>query len=141
AGRGGGHVVRDDLRPGPGDRGVELLRGALVGREVPDPAGDLVRGQVRSVPLHREKGEMDVLAVAERAARRDTLRQQPGELFGQGFRMRVSGAMDGMPAVRALRWMCSMRAIVGHRDTSDSASMTAWKPAHCCGVVAARAVR
>src|SRR5205823_2896383 len=50
AGRGGGHVVRDDLRPGPGDRGVELLRGALVGREVPDPAGDLVRGQVRSVP-------------------------------------------------------------------------------------------
>src|SRR6516165_4459018 len=50
---------------GPGDRGIELLRRALVGGEMPDPAGHLVRGPLRAVPPDGEIGEVDVLAMPE----------------------------------------------------------------------------
>src|SRR5215475_12971423 len=124
-----GHVVADDLRPGPGDRGVELLRGALVRREVPEPAGNHLGGPASPVPLHREVGEMDVLAVAERAARRDDLRQGRGQFRRQGAIVQV------MWAVRVVR------AIGGHPDTSVSASIRAWKPARCAVVTVASAGR
>src|SRR5215469_10646654 len=131
-GRAGGHVVRDDLDPGAGDRGVELLRGALVGGEMPDPAGHHLGGPGRPVPADRDIGQVDVLAMAELTAQGNDLRQDRGE-----FRGHRRGVARG--AVRVVR--PGVRVIRGHGDTSVSAPMSAWKPATSASVTAASACR
>ena len=67
----GGHVSRDDLGPGAGDRRVVLLR--RVRGEVPDPVADLVGRAGRTVAADGDERQVDVLTVPERPPARRTV--------------------------------------------------------------------
>jgi hypothetical protein len=103
----GGHVVSDDLDPGPRDRVMVLLRSPLVSGEVPDPVADPGGGLRHAVAPHGQEGQVDVLPVAELPAGAGDLGQDRGQ-FAAG---------------RPGRDVCLM---CGHQETSCKAVMTAW---------------
>ena len=96
-------VVGDQLHPGAADRLVVLLRGARVPGGAPDAVADQADRGGHPVPADRQPGELDVLPVTEPAA-------GPGQHFSHQ-RVEASGV------------------VVGHAETSVSASRASRKPA------------
>jgi len=112
-------VVADQLRPRTSHGGVVFLRGIRLRGEMPEPAAEPCGRRAGAVAAHGQVGEVDVLAMAEAAARRHDRLQELSQLGRE-------------PAVMARR---------GHCHPCDSAAVTAKKPASCCLLTPARADR
>ena len=100
-------MVRDDPGPCPGDRRVVLLRCALVGRDVPDPAADQLGCPLTAMPAHGNEGQLNVLTVPERGSRRCDYRQDLGQFRWRAVRwpaVRQIGVRRAAVRWPAMRW-------------------------------------